>query len=426
MNDFVRIWILPPLVGGIIGLFTNWLAIKMLFRPLKPIYIGRFKLPFTPGILPREREKLTESVGDLVSTQLLNTDVFKARMNEPALRQNIEEKVYSILDGFLSTSLAEMPKVLGSNGLTLGAIVTKEQVENFGLALSQLCGTEGAEKAVDAMVDYLTSGEKCKKGQKALLPSSATLPVLSALVTSAYDSAVPALVDWLNQDATVKQAEDLVLEFVRQAVAQLGALPRFLANSINYEKILKNAIPGITKGLRTQLEHALSSPSVREKVTASIVDYLRSPHQHQIQDTDKLKQALKGFLEALNADGVGFSKRLAERYETISDKPVGQLLPEVLSQQSLGHLFGLEESQKKALSRRIAQAAIDAISNNMESIVNELDVKGMVIEKIDAFDIKEAEELVLGVVNKELNWITALGGILGIVIGIVQSVIAVL
>jgi len=62
----------------------------------------------------------------------------------------------------------------------------------------------------------------------------------------------------------------------------------------------------------------------------------------------------------------------------------------------------------------------------MESIVNQLDVKGMVIEKIDAFDIKEAEALVLGVVNKELNWITALGGILGVIIGIVQSVIAVL
>ena len=37
-----------PLIGSAIGYVTNWIAVKMLFRPLKPIKIGNFVLPFTP------------------------------------------------------------------------------------------------------------------------------------------------------------------------------------------------------------------------------------------------------------------------------------------------------------------------------------------------------------------------------------------
>ena len=45
--------ILPIIVGGIIGYCTNYIAIKMMFRPHKAVYIGKFKLPFTPGIIPK-------------------------------------------------------------------------------------------------------------------------------------------------------------------------------------------------------------------------------------------------------------------------------------------------------------------------------------------------------------------------------------
>ena len=43
----------PPLVGALIGFITNVLAIKMLFRPLRPHYLFGLRIPFTPGILPR-------------------------------------------------------------------------------------------------------------------------------------------------------------------------------------------------------------------------------------------------------------------------------------------------------------------------------------------------------------------------------------
>ena len=40
--DFSFTYLMHPLVGAIIGYITNWIAVKMLFRPSKAIYIGNF------------------------------------------------------------------------------------------------------------------------------------------------------------------------------------------------------------------------------------------------------------------------------------------------------------------------------------------------------------------------------------------------
>lgn len=70
--DF-RIFI-PPIIGAVIGYITNDIAIKMLFHPRKPIFIGRWQLPFTPGLIPKEKHRVARSVGKVVSEQLLNSD----------------------------------------------------------------------------------------------------------------------------------------------------------------------------------------------------------------------------------------------------------------------------------------------------------------------------------------------------------------
>jgi uncharacterized membrane protein YheB (UPF0754 family) len=67
--------ILTPVVGAVIGYFTNWLAIKMLFRPHEAKYIGKYRLPFTPGLIPKERARLTKKIAQTVETHLLTAEV---------------------------------------------------------------------------------------------------------------------------------------------------------------------------------------------------------------------------------------------------------------------------------------------------------------------------------------------------------------
>ena len=49
-------FLLTPLLGSLIGYITNSLAVKMLFRPYRSLYIGKFHIPFTPGMIPKGRE----------------------------------------------------------------------------------------------------------------------------------------------------------------------------------------------------------------------------------------------------------------------------------------------------------------------------------------------------------------------------------
>lgn len=65
-----------PVIGAVIGAFTNFIAIKMLFRPLKPVKIGRFTLPFTPGVIPKHQEELAQSLSTMVYQNFFsNSDI---------------------------------------------------------------------------------------------------------------------------------------------------------------------------------------------------------------------------------------------------------------------------------------------------------------------------------------------------------------
>ena len=55
--------ILAPVLGGVIGYITNDLAIRMLFRPRKAVYIGKLHVPFTPGLIPQQKERIAASIG---------------------------------------------------------------------------------------------------------------------------------------------------------------------------------------------------------------------------------------------------------------------------------------------------------------------------------------------------------------------------
>ena len=70
-------YILAPALGGIIGYITNDIAIRMLFRPHKAKYIMGVHIPFTPGIIPKEKGRIAEALGGVISENLMNKDVLE-------------------------------------------------------------------------------------------------------------------------------------------------------------------------------------------------------------------------------------------------------------------------------------------------------------------------------------------------------------
>ena len=84
-------YLIGPLSGSVIGYFTNWLAVKMMFRPHKAKYIFGMKIPLTPGLIPKERGRLAETVGSSISENLMNREVLEKNLLSEDMLKKIEE-----------------------------------------------------------------------------------------------------------------------------------------------------------------------------------------------------------------------------------------------------------------------------------------------------------------------------------------------
>lgn len=89
---------IPPIVGGIIGYITNDIAIKMLFHPRKALYIGKWQVPFTPGLIPKEKHRVAKSIGNVISTQLLNCDTLVEVFTSETMLQKIRTSIESFVE----------------------------------------------------------------------------------------------------------------------------------------------------------------------------------------------------------------------------------------------------------------------------------------------------------------------------------------
>ncbi len=84
-------------VYGFVGFLTNVLAIKMIFRPYEPITIAGFKLPFTPGLISRNKERFAGTLGDFVEKDLLDPHRLSRllRENRESLAETLNEELMS-------------------------------------------------------------------------------------------------------------------------------------------------------------------------------------------------------------------------------------------------------------------------------------------------------------------------------------------
>lgn len=96
---FSTSYIIPPLVGSIIGYITNDLAIRMLFRPHTAKYVLGMHLPFTPGIIPKEKGRIAKAIGQVISENLMNQEV----LGQYLLSDVMIGKLRSGVDGFIET-----------------------------------------------------------------------------------------------------------------------------------------------------------------------------------------------------------------------------------------------------------------------------------------------------------------------------------
>ena len=82
---FEPIMLAGPFIGAIIGYITNYIAVKMLFRPYEAKYVFGKRVPLTPGIVPKSKDRVARAIasavmGNLLTPEDLEKNLLKAEL----------------------------------------------------------------------------------------------------------------------------------------------------------------------------------------------------------------------------------------------------------------------------------------------------------------------------------------------------------
>lgn len=155
--DFTTI--ITPLIGAGIGYITNYIAVKMLFRPLKPVKIGQVTLPFTPGIIPKEKDRLAKGIADIVGDRLVTKEGIEKALLSEDVKKIMQEKIEAFFNSDVTLEDFLTVKLSAEKYEELKSSVSKQATQKIADMLKDSdIGSTMAKEIISAIKDYVSGG----------------------------------------------------------------------------------------------------------------------------------------------------------------------------------------------------------------------------------------------------------------------------
>lgn len=263
-------WVMPPLLGALIGYVTNYIAIRMLFRPLRPWRILGVRLPLTPGIIPSKRGELAQRMGEMVGSHLLTADDVRKTLEKDSFRRELKNAVNEKLNAFLHRELGSLDTLVP---------------ENYQRRFRELIVTVRI-KAVAAITDYL-AGDAFEAQLCAFIQEKGDAVLARDLESFLNPARYQALQEHLDvRLTTVMQSTTLargIEHFVEDRLERL----------LQSERALRDFVPGdLVEVLLQQLEREV--PPLLERFGGMLYD----PEFRQ-RLVERARQGIESFLDSL-------------------------------------------------------------------------------------------------------------------------------
>lgn len=394
--------VVPPVAGAVIGYFTNDIAIKMLFRPYRPLYIGNRRLPFTPGLIPRNQANLAKRVANTIMGSLLTPD----ELQKIARRLLHPERVKEAISWLLRSSLQQV-----------GQDKQEKSAQVLGKVLRDLFS-----ESLPRLVKVLARRED----------------FLEAQINQIFDQ---VLIDFRFTDTQAKQLSDWLIDVVlppnrlRQVIIDLLTDRNIQVIDETFREKSSGTYWVVANlfGLRNTL-HRLRAFCLDEKETANM-------RIRELVLTLEFRSRLREWLKSLSLQNLPVStvRQLRESIREaiqiyLQDKGANLL-------ESLGSSIDWEDVAvliiKRLQSSESVNQSLDVISEELslileryleeelETIITQvipiLSIDEVIINRVNSTTPKQLETTVNSIVKNELQAIVNLGGILGFIVGSVQA-----
>lgn len=404
--DLSELWryLLPPIAGGVIGYFTNDLAIKMLFRPYRALYFGKRRIPFTPGLIPRNQERLAKRVSDTIMGSLLTPE----ELENVARRLLETERIQGAILWLLQLALDQIKSDTEQKTAKIMAGILRDLLgQSFPRILKVLARREDfLEVQINQVFDRVLLEFQLTGNQASQLSDW----LLQVVVPP--DVIRQTLIDFLT-DRNIQVIDEGFREKssgTYWVVANLFGLRNSLMRLRTYcldEKEEANAkIAELMKalGIRGRLKEWLQNLSL-QNLPVSTVRQLRKTLRDSIRLylQDKGSDLIQGLTESVD-------------WENVAKLILARLRNSAVVSSSL-----------QLVSVELALILERYLERDLETIVAKtipiLNIDQVIMDRVNATSAKDLELAIQGIVQSELQAIVNIGGVLGVVIGLLQSIL---
>lgn len=495
----MKIYIIGALIGAVIGYITNWLAIKMLFRPREAKYIFGMKLPFTPGLIPKEKSRIANKVGETVGTHLLNSDSLskalkddkiKAKFNEVA-KEKINQVINSnsTLEDSLKDTLGENYYALKENMInniakTILESIKEEEFKNKVKFYIVDSIKERLNKNPEKIIDFINSNkfreviintlEEEKTRDiigKALLKEVKTLgkedltieevipenikPYIEEYVKSQKDTLVDIIKNLLRDDEVSHKIKSAINDNIPSIVSM------FLSGDVIYGKLVSLVDKSLNEEENKEYICDAALAFVHESMKKKVSDVINTVGEEKLEVIsdalgDKISKKLNteenidSIISKLNCKISSFSsyeeiiKVLFNDYENILIDNIDSMISQIVNnnqlydeiskiiekvfdkflQNSLNDICYNKQNLENSIMSILDNLYNDFVENKSAKVLEIVDISSIVEEQINAFEVDYAEEIIIGIANKELKAITWLGALLGGILGILSPLLS--
>jgi uncharacterized membrane protein YheB (UPF0754 family) len=404
--DLNTLWlyVTPPVAGAIIGYFTNDIAIKMLFRPYRAIYIGGRKLPFTPGLIPSNQERLAKRISDTIMGSLLTPEELQKLARRLLQTERVQGAILWLLQLALDQVQADKEQ---KTAKILSGILRDLLGQSLPRLIKVLARREDfLEPQLNQIFDQILLDFQLSEQQASQLADWLMKVVLPPDVVRL------ALVDFLT-DRNIQVIDEGFREKTSGTywvVANLFGLRNSLTRLRTFcldEKEASNArLTELYESLsiRERLKEWLQNLSL-QNLPLSTVRQLRKTMRDSIRSYVQTRgtELIQGLSNSLDWDAIAI---LA--ISRLRNSPIVNSSLEVVSKELA---LILERYLERDLENIVAQ------------VIPILNIDQVIIDRVKATSPADLENAIQGIVKSELQGIVNLGGILGFVVGILQTVL---
>ena len=395
---------LPPITGGVIGYYTNDLAIKMLFRPYRAKQWGNRTLPFTPGLIPKNQGRLAKQVSAAIMSSLLTPE----ELQKVAQRLLKTERVQSAIQWLLELALTQVKTDTERKTAAILANILQDFVgHSLPRVVSELARREDFLKTqLNQIFDQVLLDYHLPEAQSVQLADWAIREALPP------DTLRLALINFLTErnieilDEGFREKTSGTYWIVANLFGARNALVRLRDFCLEEQSACNARIAELILSLRVKqrLTDWLSSLSL-QNLPVSTVRQIRANFRESVRGY--LQTRGETVLQALSGS-VDWNETAALILNRLQSSEAVVTSLDIISQELA---LILERYLEKDLETLVAQA------------IPILNLDQVIADRVNSTEPEALEEAVQGIVKNELQAIVNLGGILGVAIGLFQSLL---